>query len=145
PINKPTPIITWGNPAPITFGTPLSAAQFDASASVPGIFVYYTPVLGTILKAGDNQTLSVAFTPTDTADYSRAAATVSINVAKATPILSVSDGGGIANGFAYPAIATIMGVVPGVDDTASSSLEGAPVTLTYYAGPTAFGPALSGP
>jgi Ca2+-binding RTX toxin-like protein len=143
-INKPTPTITWNKPASITYGTPLSATQLDASASVPGVFVYYSPVLGTILKAGDNQTLRVAFTPVDTTDYSRAAATVTIDVAKATPIVSVSAGGGIANGSTFPATATIMGVVPGVDNTPSSSLEEVPVTLTYYAGPTASGPTLSG-
>jgi hypothetical protein len=50
----------------------------DATASVPGAFVY-TPPAGTVLAAG-TQTLSVAFTPTDNAAYNNASASVSIIV-----------------------------------------------------------------
>ena len=46
----------------------MSATQLEATASVPGTFVY-TPAAGTVLGAGNSQTLSVTFTPTDTADY----------------------------------------------------------------------------
>ncbi len=38
-----TPTITWGNPASIIYGTPLSNVQLDASASVPGTYVYTPP------------------------------------------------------------------------------------------------------
>src|SRR6185503_2841969 len=65
---KTTPTITWVNPADITYGTALGASQLNATASVPGTFVY-TPASGTVLSAGDQQTLSVSFTPTDTAKY----------------------------------------------------------------------------
>jgi len=34
-ITKPTPTITWSNPANITYGTPLSSTQLNASASNP--------------------------------------------------------------------------------------------------------------
>jgi hypothetical protein len=78
-ITKATPVITWANPAGITWGTPLSAAQLDATASVPGTFTY-TPKAGTVLGPGTGQTLSVAFTPADTADYTGATATAKINV-----------------------------------------------------------------
>jgi len=74
-----TPIITWANPAPIDFGTPLSAAQLNATANVPGTFVY-TPAAGTLLSLGTH-TLSVVFTPTDTVDYIPAKAQVSVLVA----------------------------------------------------------------
>jgi gliding motility-associated-like protein len=67
-VNKATPVITWNNPATITYGTALSAAQLNASANVPGVFVY-TPSAGTVLNAGANQVLSVDFTPTDVANY----------------------------------------------------------------------------
>ena len=63
-----TPTITWSNPADIVYGTALDATQLDATASVPGTFAY-SPAAGTVLKAGDTQTLSVTFTPTDTTDY----------------------------------------------------------------------------
>ena len=42
---KQIPIITWPTPAAITYGTPLSATQLNATASVPGTFVY-TPAAG---------------------------------------------------------------------------------------------------
>ena len=63
-VNKATPVITWGTPAAITYGTALSATQLNATSDgVAGSFVY-NPVAGTVLNAG-SQTLSVAFTPTD--------------------------------------------------------------------------------
>jgi hypothetical protein len=59
------PEVTWPNPQAITYGTPLGSNQLNATASVPGTFTY-TPLVGTILNSGSNQTLSVLFTPTDT-------------------------------------------------------------------------------
>ena len=72
--SKSTPIITWSNPANITYGTALSSTQLDATASVPGNFVY-TPPSGTVLGAGQ-QTLNTIFTPTDIANYTIASASV---------------------------------------------------------------------
>jgi hypothetical protein len=77
-VSKATPIITWQAPAAISYGTPLGAGQLRATALVPGTFVY-TPAAGTVLTAG-NQTLSVTFTPTDTADYTTAQTKVSLDV-----------------------------------------------------------------
>ena len=77
-IGAATPTITWATPAAITYGTALSAAQLDATASVPGNFVY-TPAAGTVPAAG-NDTLSVTFTPANTADYTTATATVTLTV-----------------------------------------------------------------
>jgi CSLREA domain-containing protein len=83
-----TPTITWANPAAITSGTALSSTQLDATSSwtvggatgsVAGTFTY-TPAAGTVLGVGNNQTLSVSFTPTDTTDFTSASATVTINV-----------------------------------------------------------------
>ena len=71
--------ITWPSPAAITFGTPLSATQLDATESVAGTFVY-TPPAGTILPAGNN-TLSVTFTPTNPA-YGQVTATVQLAVSQ---------------------------------------------------------------
>ena len=80
-VNLAKPVITWTTPASITVGTPLSAAQFDASSSVPGSFVYI-PAAGTALTAGNNKRLEVKFTPTDSADYMATSAAVTINVTK---------------------------------------------------------------
>ena len=77
-VSKATPTITWSNPADITYGTALSNTQLNASASVPGSFVY-DPASGTVLSAGTH-TLNVTFTPTDTANYTNAIANVTINV-----------------------------------------------------------------
>ena len=80
------PAITWATPAAITYGTPLSATQLDASASVGGTYVY-SPVSGTVLTVG-LQTLMVTFTPTDTTDYSTAKDFVQLTVNKATPAIT---------------------------------------------------------
>ena len=82
-VTKATPTIAWNTPSPITYGTALSATQLDANATVAGIFVY-APALGAILGVG-TQTLSVTFTPSDTADYTPGTQTVSLLVNKATP------------------------------------------------------------
>ena len=89
PTSKVTPTITWAPPAPITNPTPLSATQLDATANIPGALIY-TPPAGTVLAAG-TQTLSVAFTPTDTADYTNATASVSIMVNPAIQTASSRD------------------------------------------------------
>jgi len=90
-VAKATPVITWANPAPITYGTALTSAQLNASASVPGTFVY-TPAAGTILGVGV-QSLTANFTPSDATDYSGASKSVPITVTQAassTVITSVS-------------------------------------------------------
>ncbi|MDB6066752.1 MAG: type fimbrial biosis protein PilY1 [Pedosphaera sp.] len=63
-INTATPVVTWTPAGPIVYGTLVSASQNNASANVPGMFVY-TPTNGVALPAGTN-TLHVVFTPTDT-------------------------------------------------------------------------------
>src|SRR6185436_15163893 len=97
-IAKATPTITWANPADIVYGTPLSATQLNATASVPGSFAY-TPLSG-MLNAGPGQTLSVTFTPTDTANYTTATANVLITVTKATPTITWATPASIAYGTA---------------------------------------------
>ena len=100
-VNKAVPVITWPVPAAITYPTPLSAAQLDATANVPGAFVY-TPAAGTVLNAG-TQTLSVTFTPTDTTDYTTAIATKSLTVNKAVPVITWPAPAAITYGMALSA------------------------------------------
>ena len=76
---RATPTITWSNPAPIPYGTALSGTQLNATADTGGTFVY-SPAAGTKLHAGNNQLLSVTFTPADTANYENANKSVTINV-----------------------------------------------------------------
>jgi len=97
-VGKTTPVVAWGTPAGITYGTALSAAQLNATAGVAGTFSY-SPAAGTVLGAG-NQTLSVTFTPTDTTNYTTATATVTLTVSKATPVLSWTAPAAISYGTA---------------------------------------------
>jgi hypothetical protein len=85
-----TPIITWGNPADISYGTALGAVQLDASANVLGTFAY-TPAAGIVLPVGNGQVLSVVFTPFDTVDYKTVMAHATINVAEPPPLVTVSS------------------------------------------------------
>jgi sugar lactone lactonase YvrE len=87
---KIAPVITWPTPAAILYGAALNSIQLNATANVAGTFVY-SPSGGTVLGAG-TQTLSVTFTPTDSADYATATASVSLTVNKATPSVVVAPG-----------------------------------------------------
>ena len=91
-VNKATPTVNWNNPSNIVYGTLLGPSQLNANASgLPGTFVY-SPAAGTKLDAGNGQTLSVTFAPTDAANYNTQTRSVSINVLKATPSVSISGG-----------------------------------------------------
>ena len=70
--------VTWPAPSPIAYGTALSATQLNATANVPGSFVY-SPGFGALLSAG-NQALSVSFTPNDSADYNSSTGSVTLVV-----------------------------------------------------------------
>ena len=83
-VNKATPTITWSAPASITLPAALSGTQLNATASVPGSFVY-SPAAGTVLPVGAGQTLSATFTPTDTTNYTSATASVAITVLPGVP------------------------------------------------------------
>lgn len=155
--NKPpplTPSITWAMPAPIAYGTALSATQLDTTASVPGSFAY-TPALGTVVSGG-TQKLSVTFTPTDIADYTTASASVSIQVNPITPTLNWvtpaaivygtalgsaqldASSGGVSGAFVYsPSAGAVLGAgsqslsarfTPA--DTSDYTTAAASVTLT---------------
>jgi Flp pilus assembly CpaE family ATPase len=84
-VSKTTPDLAWPAPDPITFGTALDAAQLNATAPVPGSFTY-TPPAGEVLAAGMH-TLSVSFTPADSANYTAVEAAVPVTVFKSTPAL----------------------------------------------------------
>ena len=89
-VNQATPTITWTTPAAITYGTPLSATQLNATATFNGATVTgtftYNPLPSTVLGAGANQALSVSFAPNDTTTYTTAtgATTITVNPAPLT-------------------------------------------------------------
>ena len=85
-----TPTITWSTPASISAGTPLGAAQLNASATgVGGISLAgnfgYTPAAGTALAAGTH-VLAVEFAPNDR-NYTGTALTVGIEVSSPASVL----------------------------------------------------------
>ena len=110
------PIITWGDPAAITFGTALDGTQLNASASEAGTFDYI-PISGTMLDAGVH-TLTATFTPTDTATFAVVSKSVTLTVDKALPTITWSAPAAITYGTA-------------LDATQLNATSAAPGTLTY--------------
>ncbi len=84
-IEGANPDITWPTPGPIIYGTPLSAAQLDATSTIPGTFTY-KPAAGVVLGAG-TQTLTVTFTPTGSAAQT-SQTTLVVNQATTTTALT---------------------------------------------------------
>jgi hypothetical protein len=119
PSNKATPTIAWPTPASISYGTALSATQLDATASVPGTYVY-SPAAGAVL-AGGAQTLSVTFTPTNTTDYSTAKASVTLQVTSSKPTIA----------WGTPAAITYGTALSGAQLDAKAIFNGATVAGTY--------------
>ena len=117
---KNMPTITWATPAAINYGSALSSMQLNATAGVPGAFTY-TPAAGTVVEAG-RQTLSVMFTPTDTADYSEAEAMITLTVNPVSYSLLVNP--------------------QSVDGSAKVTLS---LTSTDYAGTVSFAVAVTSP
>ncbi len=124
-ITQATTVLTWATPAAITYETPLSLTQLDAtSGGVIGTYLY-TPAAGVILTAGTH-TLSVAFSPSDAVDYSSASATVSLTVNKVTPTVLLTSS---ANPTVYGGSVTFTA------QTAASATG----TMTFYDGAAIIG------
>jgi hypothetical protein len=77
-VNQASPNLSWPTPSPIPVGTTLSTFQLNASATVPGTFVY-SPGPGTVLSPGSH-TLDVTFSPSDTGNYVSVSGSVSLSV-----------------------------------------------------------------
>jgi streptogramin lyase len=94
-VEKAAPVLTWGAPAGIVYGTSLEPGQLDATASVPGTFTYQqTP--GTVLNAGAGQTLTATFTPSDLVDYLSGTVTTTIDVSPAPLTITAQNASGTA-------------------------------------------------
>ncbi len=120
--NKQNPTVLWVTPAAITYGTPLSATQLNASASIPGNFSY-APAAGTVFNAG-TQTLSATFTPTDSITYAAVTSNVSLTVNKAAATVTLSNLSQAYDGNAKTA-------------TATTTPAGLSTTITYNGSATA--------
>jgi hypothetical protein len=112
-VTQVTPVVTWAAPASISYGTALSSAQLNATASVPGTFTY-TPAAGTVLTAG-TQKLTAVFTPTDTTDYASVKSSTTLSVAKVTPVITWNTPASIIYGT--PLSSTQLNAVANVPGT----------------------------
>jgi hypothetical protein len=122
------PLVTWANPAPITYGAPLTTNQLNATASVPGSFAY-NPTNGAALNAGTNA-LSVIFSPTDTVDYSSVTNSVSLVVSLA-PLSVTASNASRLYGLANP---VFTGTIAGLQNADA-------ITASYSCNATSASPA----
>ncbi len=135
-ITRATVVLSWNQPADITYGTALGNAQLNATSNISGTFAY-TPAAGTILNAGSAQTLSVTFTPADLINYQVVSKNVTINVSKA-PLNVVADNIQITFGSAIPPLTyQYSGFVNGenssvLDAQPVISVESTPVNAGTY-------------
>jgi hypothetical protein len=128
-VNKATPTITWSDPADILEGTPLSGAQLNATASVPGTLTY-SPPSGTVLDVG-TQTLLATFSPSDTANYTAPSGAVHVRVINVAPAVTI-NGPGVGAIYAVNSSITLLGSFsdPGPADTHTAQ-------WTFTSGPNA--------
>ena len=87
------------DPVNITYGTVLADSQLTGTATVTvggkainvaGTFTYAPSVENKLLDAGSGQSEPVIFTPANTTDYKTVTTSVIVNVAQATPDVSVN-------------------------------------------------------
>lgn len=132
-VNKAIPTITWATPAPITYGTALSATQLNATSSAQGNFSY-NPSIGSVLPAGAS-TLKATFAPTDTTDYTSASATVTLQVNQVkTSLMLTATPSAVTAGQSVTLQASLNVPAPG---TLPSNGE----TVTFYLGTAVLGTA----
>lgn len=140
-----TPVLAWAVPAPIFAGTPLSATQLDATASVPGTFTY-TPPSGSILPVGQS-ILSVLFTPTDTVSYTTATLSVplqvNLNPSSLILALCVDNPGSLfpcGNPIAATPVVSPITLFYGqtIDGVALESTNNLTGTIVFHNGPSIF-------
>ena len=140
-IAKATPAVMWAAPAPIRFATPLTSVQLNATAALPGTFVY-VPAAGTILSAGNAQPLSVTFTPADTANFAVASARASIDVLPAVTITASADVSAVYSDATQTVTLTAVVTSP------TAPVSGGTVAFTVFDGdtpPVQMGTTVSGP
>jgi hypothetical protein len=119
-IAKALQSLSWATPAPILYGTALSAAQLNATVSgVPGGSpagaLTYSPAAGTVLDAG-TQTLTV--NAAETSNYKPASTTVSLVVNPASATITLTS---LVQAYNGTARAPLYATNP----------QGLPVALTY--------------
>lgn len=145
-VNKRVPSLSWTEPAPITYGTALGAAQLSAAATydgnpVAGTFTY-TPPAGTVLDAGAGQLLSVTFVPADTATYATSGeivtTTLQVNAVPTTTAIGSAGNARVGVALNVPITVSVAGGAPPVPGSGSvvvtATPSGASCTATLAAG-----------
>jgi hypothetical protein len=123
---RKTPVVTWSNAAPISYGAALNDAQLNATSNVPGNFAYDPPG-GTVLNAG-SYLLSLVFTPADTVDYNSVTQYVSLTVSTA-PLTVTAHNASRAYGQVNPAFTGTIAGLQGLDNiTADYSCAAVPAS-----------------
>ncbi|MBG90019.1 MAG: hypothetical protein CMO80_24405, partial [Verrucomicrobiales bacterium] len=118
--------VNWSTPPSIVYGTPLGAAQLNATATAAGT-ITYTPPAGTFLAAGSTD-VTANFTPTLANVYLPSSRIVSVTVTPA-PLTITADDKSILLGGSIPALtATHSGLVAG--DTPASLTTQANLSTT---------------
>jgi RHS repeat-associated protein len=129
-VNKSNPVVTWATPGNVPNGTTLSSTQLNATASVPGTFLYI-PAAGTALTAPGVNALSVFFLPSDTADYNAVVGSTTITVDPAgvadSGTIALTVNGTVISDTAYGFEATPTSIAAGLAANVSAS---SPVTVT---------------
>jgi sugar lactone lactonase YvrE len=110
------PTITWAASPAFATGTPLSATQLNATASVAGSFTY-SPVSGTVLPA-DVHLLGVTFVPSDTTQYQPISKIVTQTVTGVRRVLP-----GEAGWFPFQPAGATVAVTGGNPRAGAGSLE----------------------
>lgn len=122
-IAKAAAAVDWTVPAAITFGTPLSATQLNASTAVPGS-LRYSPAAGALLNAG-TAALAATFTPTDSANYTEVTRSVQLVVNKQLSTTTLVAG----------ATSTVPGQTVALTATVAGVTSGTPTgTVTFFDG-----------
>jgi subtilisin-like proprotein convertase family protein len=146
-----SPTLTWTNPASLTYGTPLSGTQLNATATynstnVPGTLTYSSPS-GTYLNAGSGQTLTVTFTPNDPDGFLPVTNSVTIDVLQAPLNITALDQSKLYGAELPTLTASYSGFVNGDDEsglgtavtlgttaTAASTIGTYPITASAAVG-----------
>jgi hypothetical protein len=109
------------------YATALDSSQLNATANVPGGFVYDPPV-GTMLNAGTNK-LTAVFTPNDTVNYTTATGAVSLVVTPAGLSVTANDAGR-AYGATNPVFTVAYSGFVNGEGLTNSDVSGAPLLAT---------------
>ncbi len=126
-------------------GNPFAASATASGAggiAVNGSFAFTYYVGGTAGGQGSSTapttagtyTVQAAFTSSNPNYDNADSAPVTFTIGQASPVVTLTDAGGVFDGNSHAATGTIAGVVAGVDSTPGGSLETVPLVLSYYVG-----------